>query len=170
MVPIWGASYLAAKGSRMLRMHAECLAQTSDVTLPNPAPTTLTQADTLGRFLEDLSGQFAPHPGSLPRIVLPQAPPRGSGEEVLDEERMLLATATTHPAEIKDMRWLQAEDFALPLHAALWQCLSTLLQRGDPVDPVTVLWEAQHRGLLADGIAPGDVMTLISGPVGSAEH
>ncbi|MDF3292386.1 DnaB-like helicase N-terminal domain-containing protein [Streptomyces silvisoli] len=156
---------------RMLRMHAERLAQTAtDPTLPNPAAATLTQADTLGRFLEELSGQFAPHPSSLPRTVLPETPPRDSGEEALEEERLLLATATAHPADLKDMRWLLPEDFTLPLHAALWQCLTSLVHRGDPVDPINVLWEAQHRGLLADAITPNDLMALISTPVGSPEH
>ncbi|GAU70769.1 hypothetical protein SSP35_22_00730 [Streptomyces sp. NBRC 110611] len=156
---------------RMLGMHAERLAQTAtDATLPNPAATVLAQADTLGQFLEDLSGQFAPHPGSLPRRVLREAPAGDSGEEALDEERLLLATATAHPAELRDMRWLMPEDFTLPQHAALWQCLTSLVHRGDPVDPVTVLWEAQHRGLLADGLTPSDLMALISTPVGSPEH
>ncbi|MFI2204794.1 DnaB-like helicase N-terminal domain-containing protein [Streptomyces sp. NPDC020192] len=68
------------------------------------------------------------------------------------------------------MRWLVSEDFALPLHAALWQCLTALTHRGDPVDPITVLWEAQHRGLLAHGIAPADLLTLLSTPAGSPEH
>ncbi|AWN29974.1 DnaB-like helicase N-terminal domain-containing protein [Streptomyces sp. NEAU-S7GS2] len=156
---------------RMLCMHAERLAQTAtDATLPNPAATTLAQADTLGRFLEELSGQFAPHPGSLPRTTLTEAPPRNSSEEALDEEQLLLATATAHPAELKDMRWLMPEDFTLPLYAALWQCLTSLAHRGDPVDPVTVLWEAQHRSLLADGTAPSHLMSLISTPVGSPEY
>ncbi|UKY54186.1 hypothetical protein [Streptomyces inhibens] len=43
---------------------AERLAQTlTDPTLPNPTATTLTQADTLGRLLEELPSQFTPHPG-----------------------------------------------------------------------------------------------------------
>ncbi|MGW2650796.1 DnaB-like helicase N-terminal domain-containing protein [Streptomyces sp. NPDC001393] len=169
--PAYARMIRADHARRMLRMHAERLAWTAtDATLPDPAAATLAQADVLGRLLEDLSGQFAPHPGSLPRTPLPAAPPRDSGEEAVDEERLLLATATAHPAELKTMRWLQAEDFALPLHGALWQCLTSLVHRGDPVDPITVLWEAQHRGLLADGITPDDLMTLVSTPVGSPEY
>ncbi|MFE9407453.1 DnaB-like helicase N-terminal domain-containing protein [Streptomyces sp. NPDC006704] len=168
--PAYARMVRADHARRMLRLQAEHLAQTSsDATLPNPAATTLIQADTLGQFLETLSGQFTPHPGSLPRTQLPQAPARDSGEDALDEERALLATATAHPAQLKDMRWLQSEDFALPLHAALWQCLTSLVHRGEPVDPVTVLWEAQHRHLLADGLTPTDLMALISTPVGSPE-
>ncbi|UQA92313.1 DnaB-like helicase N-terminal domain-containing protein [Streptomyces halobius] len=62
------------------------------------------------------------------------------------------------------------EDFALPLHAALWQCLTSLVHRGDPVDPVTVRWEAQHRGLLTKDVAPADLMTLVSTQAGSPEY
>ncbi|MFD9817513.1 DnaB-like helicase N-terminal domain-containing protein [Streptomyces violascens] len=169
--PAYARMVRADHARRMLRLHAERLAQTSmDATLPNPATATMAQADTLGQFLETLSSQFAPHPGSLPRTQPPQAPPRNVGEEVLGEERALLATAVAHPAELQDMRWLQSEDFALPLHAALWQCLTSLVHRGEPVDPITVLWEAQHRHLLADGLAPSDLMALVSTPVGSPEY
>lgn len=156
---------------RTLLLHAERLAQTAtDTTLPNRATATLAQADTLGQFLDTLAGQFAPHPGSLPRTAVPEHPTAHDDEEVLDEERLLLATATAHPAELTNMRWLQPDDFTLPLHATLWQCLTTLVRNGEPVDPVTVLWEAQHHGLLSDGLAPSDLIALLSTPAGSPEH
>ncbi|MFF3249282.1 DnaB-like helicase N-terminal domain-containing protein [Streptomyces sp. NPDC002870] len=156
---------------RMLRMHAESLAQTAaDATLPNPAVAVIAQVDTLTRYLEDLAGQFAPHPGSLPRTPLLPPPPRDTDEEALDEERLLLASATAHPNELKTMRWLEADDFALPLHGQLFLCLTSLAHRGDPVDAITVLWEAQHRGLLTTDVAPADLMALVSTPVGSPEH
>ncbi|MFJ5045444.1 DnaB-like helicase N-terminal domain-containing protein [Streptomyces anulatus] len=156
---------------RTLLMHAQRLDQTAtDSTLPNRAVDTLAQADALAQFLDTLSGQFAPHPGSLPRTVLPTQPTARSSEEALDEERLLLATATAHPVALKDMRWLQPDDFTQPLHAALWQCLTSLVHRAEPVDPVTVLWEAQHRGLLADDLAASELMALVSTPVGSAEY
>ncbi|WP_405889846.1 replicative DNA helicase [Streptomyces sp. NBC_00133] len=156
---------------RTLRTHAERLAQTAtDATLPSPAATVLAQADALTRYLEDLAGQFAPHPGSLPRTPLPPPPLRDTGEEALDEERLLLSSATAHPADLKSMRWLQANDFALPLHGQLFLCLTALAHRGDPVDPVTMLWEAQHRGLLTKDIASADLIALVSTPVSSPEH
>ncbi|MFG2349644.1 DnaB-like helicase N-terminal domain-containing protein [Streptomyces phaeochromogenes] len=156
---------------RTLGAHAERLAlAATDATLPNPAATTLAQADALARCLEDFARQFAPHPGSLPRTPLPPEPLRDTGEEALDEEQFLLASATAHPAELTEMRWLLPEDFALSLHGALWQCLTALAHRGDPVDPVTVLWEAQHRGLLNANVAPADLMALVSTPIGSPEY
>ncbi|MFI1675978.1 DnaB-like helicase N-terminal domain-containing protein [Streptomyces sp. NPDC020607] len=92
---------------RSLRIHAERLAQTTvDTTLPHRAKATVQQADTVARFLDDLAGRFASHPGSLPRTPLPPAPARDTSEEALDEERLLIATATAHPAETRQMRWL----------------------------------------------------------------
>ncbi|MER5782628.1 DnaB-like helicase N-terminal domain-containing protein [Streptomyces mobaraensis] len=161
----------AGHARRTLRMHAQRLAQaTTDTTGPDPAAATLTETDTLTGFLDDLAGQFPPHPGSLPRTPLPPPLPRDRGEPVLSEERLLLAAATARPHEVTTMRWLQADDFALPLHGALFASLTTLAHRGDPVDPVTVLWEAQHRGLLATGLTPADLMALVSAPAGSPEY
>ncbi|MGW2858216.1 DnaB-like helicase N-terminal domain-containing protein [Streptomyces sp. NPDC001205] len=156
---------------RSLRVHAERLAQTAvDTALPHPAKATAEQADALARFLDDLSGRFAAHPGSLPRTALPPAPARDTNEDALDEERLLIATATAYPDQTRQMRWLVPEDFAVPLHAALWQCLTALTHRGEAIDPITVLWEAQHRGLLTGHVAPADLLTLLSTPVGSPEH
>ncbi|MFI0743030.1 DnaB-like helicase N-terminal domain-containing protein [Streptomyces sp. NPDC021100] len=156
---------------RSLRMHAERLAQaTTDTTGPNPTVTVLAEADTLTRFLDDLAGRFPPHPGSLPRTLLPSLAPRGRSEEALSEEQLLLAAATTRPDELKTMRWLQGDDFALPLHGALFRALTALAHRGDPVDPVTVLWEAQHHGLLTADLTPTALITLVTNPVGSPEH
>ncbi|MFI1183564.1 DnaB-like helicase N-terminal domain-containing protein [Streptomyces sp. NPDC020799] len=161
----------AGHARRTLHMHAQRLAQSAiDTTGPDPASAVLDQADTLARLLDELAGQFAPHPGSLPRTSPPTPPPRDTSEEALDEERLLLATATAHPSELTTMRWLQADDFALPLHGALFQCLTALAHRGEPIDAVTVLWEAQHRGLLTTDIAPAELITLLSRPVGSPEH
>ncbi|MCY0931827.1 hypothetical protein OTB20_37740 [Streptomyces sp. H27-H1] len=140
---------------RTLRRHAEQLAQTAtDPGLPNPAATVLIQADALAAVLDEMAGQFAPHSGSLPRTPLPASVRRDTGEEALSEERLLLASATAHPAEVARTRWLQPGDFALPLHAYLFHCVSALAHRGDPVDPVTALWGAQHRGLVVQAWPP----------------
>ncbi|MDX3521977.1 DnaB-like helicase N-terminal domain-containing protein [Streptomyces scabiei] len=156
---------------RMLRGRAERLAATAtDPALPDPVAHTLAAADALSRVLDDLAGQFTPHPGSLPRTPPPAAITWACNDEDLDEERFLLSTATAYPADVQQMRWLSAEDFRLPLHGALWQCVTALVHRGDMVDPVTVLGEAQHRGLLTDTLTPGDLMALISTPAGSPEY
>ncbi|KND28591.1 DnaB-like helicase N-terminal domain-containing protein [Streptomyces stelliscabiei] len=161
----------ADNARRILRAHAERLASTAtDPGMPNPTAKTLGMADDIGRVLDALAEQFAPHPGSFPRTTPPVDDPRQADEEDLDEERLLLATATAYPAEVQQMRWLVAEDFLLPLHAALWQSITALVHRGDMVDPVTVLGEAQHRRLITDSLTPKDLMALVSTPAGSPEY
>ncbi|MCQ9179874.1 replicative DNA helicase [Streptomyces sp. IBSBF 2953] len=156
---------------RLLHGHAERLGLTAtDSGLPNPAATVLVLADDFSRLLGELAGEFAPHPGSLPRTAIPSTAVRQAGEEELDEERLLLASATASPRDVQQMRWLTADDFVLPLHAALWQSITALVQRGDMVDPVTVLGEAQHRGLITEALTPRDLMALVSTPAGSPEY
>ncbi|PIM67302.1 replicative DNA helicase [Streptomyces sp. JV178] len=157
---------------RTLRAHAERLAQTAtDSTLPHPVPTALAEADALTGAVDDIAARFPSHSGSLPRTPAPA--PAGalvSPEEAVDEERLLLATATAHPADVEQMRWLTADDFTHPLHAGLWQCLTALARRRAPIDPVTVLWEAQQRGLLSSGAEPAELLDLLGAPAGSAEY
>ncbi|MFG2827377.1 hypothetical protein ACGFWI_07925 [Streptomyces sp. NPDC048434] len=50
------------------------------------------------------------------------------------------------------------------------KCLTALTYRGEPVERVTMLWEAQHRGLLAQSTTSRDLMTLLSTPVGLPKH
>lgn len=161
----------AAHARRTLRLHAERLARAAtDSALPDLAAATGDHADALSLFLDTLSGQVTPHPGSIPRTPLLPDPPREADQDAVDEERLLLACASARPEEVTQMRWLVAADFVVPLHAALWQCLTGLVQRGEPVDAVTVLWQAQQSGVLSDDFTPHDLMALISGTAGSAEY
>ncbi|MDT0382567.1 DnaB-like helicase N-terminal domain-containing protein [Streptomyces sp. DSM 42041] len=158
---------------RVLRAEAQRLAQTAtDTTLPHPVATTLQQADILTVLIDGLAARFPPHPGPPPRTPqAPPSPPLGRTEEALDEETLLLATATAQPSEAATMRWLTPEDFTHPLHAGLWHCITTLTRRNTPVDPVTVLWEAQHRSLLTAGTDPAEVLQLLAAaPAGAPQH
>ncbi|MEU3747304.1 MULTISPECIES: DnaB-like helicase N-terminal domain-containing protein [Streptomyces] len=169
--PAYAAIIRAEHARRTIRLHSEHLARAAaDTALPDRATAALARADALAQHLDELSGRFPAHPGSLPRTTVPPAPAGGTDKEDLDEERMLLAGAAVWPSAIKEMRWLTADDFLLSAHGALWQCLNALSHRGDPVDPVTVLWEAQHRGLLSSELAPDEVVTLMSASAGSPEH
>ncbi len=107
--------------------------------------------------------------GVLPRTPAPP-PAAPDHTEAVEEEQLLLATATARPDDIDAVRWLVPDDFTLPLHAGLWQCLTTLARRGQPVDPVTVLWEAQQRGLLDGGSEPGQVLRMLADPAGSVGY
>ncbi|MFF3556128.1 DnaB-like helicase N-terminal domain-containing protein [Streptomyces tsukubensis] len=156
---------------RTLGEHAGRLAQlATDRAGPSPVSAALAAADTLTRHLEDLSRRFAPHPGSLPRTPLPPEPVREAGDDVLAEERFLLASATAHPGCTARMRWLLPEDLIVPQHAALYHCITALARRGAPVDPVTVLWEAQRHGVLTQHTDPAHVLGLIAVSAGHPDH
>jgi hypothetical protein len=137
----------AGYARRTLREHALRLDQAaSDPTLPNPTATVAERTSALDEFLDGLAHHVRPHPGPLPRTPLPETP-QDATEEALEDERLLLASATAHPGTLKQLR-LKADDFLLPLQPGLYRRQTGLAHRGDQIDPVTVLREAQHRRLL----------------------
>ncbi|MFF4822678.1 DnaB-like helicase N-terminal domain-containing protein [Streptomyces sp. NPDC001212] len=169
--PAYARMIEAEHARRRLRTAAQRLAQTAqDASLPHPVPTALAAVDALAAVVDNVAAKFPPHSDSLPRTPAPPPAPLPHDEEAADEERLLLATATAHPGDAEQMRWLNAKDFTHPLHAGLWQCLTALTRRRAPVDPVTVLWEAQQRGLLNTGADPRDLLNLLAGTVGSPQH
>ncbi|MEU0589835.1 DnaB-like helicase N-terminal domain-containing protein [Streptomyces sp. NPDC006132] len=156
---------------RRLRTAAAHLTHTArDASLPHPLPATLAEADALASVVDDIAAAFPPHSGSLPRTPTPPPTPLHDGEEAAQEERLLLATGTARPAEVESMRWLTPEDFTRPLHAGLWQCLTALVRRQAPVDPVTVIWEAQQRGVLSATDDPRDLLGFLTEPDVSAPY
>ncbi|MYU06166.1 replicative DNA helicase [Streptomyces sp. SID8366] len=147
---------------RRLHRAAQHLIQTAqDASLPHPVPTVFAEADALASMVDDIAAAFPPHSGSLPRTPAPPPPPVRDGEEAAQEERLLLATCAARPADAEQMRWLTADDFTRPLHAGLWQCLTTLIRRGAPIDRITLIWEAQQRGLLSHADSPRDLLGLL---------
>ncbi|MFJ5265536.1 DnaB-like helicase N-terminal domain-containing protein [Streptomyces sp. NPDC088387] len=168
--PAYARMVEAEHARRHLQTAAEHLVHTvHDVSLPHPVQTVLTKADALATVVDHIASRFPPRAGVLPR---PTAPPPAapSSAEAVEEERLLLATATAYPSDIDSVQWLLPGDLTVPLHSGLWQCLTALTHRHEPVDPVTVLWEAQQRGLLDDGSEPGEVLRLLSEPAGSVDH
>ncbi|MET8561323.1 DnaB-like helicase N-terminal domain-containing protein [Streptomyces flaveolus] len=169
--PAYARMVEAEHARRRLQAAAERLVQTvHDASLPHPVQTVLAEADALTAVVDDIAARFPPRAGVLPRTGAPSAPVPPDYTEAVEEERLLLATATAYPADIESVRWLLPDDLTLPLHAGLWQCLTALAHRREPVDPVTVLWEAQQRGLLGDGSDPGEVLRMLAEPAGSVEH
>ncbi|MEV4559434.1 DnaB-like helicase N-terminal domain-containing protein [Kitasatospora sp. NPDC049285] len=75
-----------------------------------------------------------------------------AAEAARDNERMLLATLIESPERIGEIAaWLTDGDFLAPEHRAVYQALTALAHRGEPVDELTALWEVQRRGALATG-------------------
>ncbi|MFF4735796.1 DnaB-like helicase N-terminal domain-containing protein [Streptomyces sp. NPDC001262] len=153
---------LAGHSRRTIAEHAKRLAHaarpTKDPALQGEAVSA--QADALADVLAVLSRHWRTHPGTGPRGS-PSPPPSGSApsDQQHADEQAFLSAATTRPVELKDIRsYLTAEDFADPLHQQLYRCLTALHHRGEPIDPVTVVWEAQHRGILAH-TSPETVLT-----------
>ncbi|MGW1604502.1 DnaB-like helicase N-terminal domain-containing protein [Streptomyces eurythermus] len=169
--PAYARIIQAEHARRRLHKAAQRLTQTArDTSLPHPVRSTLTEADVLASVVDGIAAAFPPHSGFLPRTPLPPQEPPPDGEEAAQEERLLLATATARPAETEQMRWLMGEDFTLPLHGGLWQCLTTLVRRRAPVDPVTVLWQAQQRGVLSGVDDPREVLGFLARPDVSAPY
>lgn len=168
--PAYAQMVRSGHARRVLRGHAGLLAQAARASGPDPARTVLTRADQLAVYLDELATAFPSHPGSIPRTPAAPAAAVPISADAGDEERMLLAAATAHPEDLLRMRWLHETDLTTPMHAALFACLTGLARRGAPVDPITVLWEAQQRGLLHDGFGPTEVLDAISHPAGAPEH
>lgn len=168
--PAYARIVEAEHSRRRLFAAAQRLVHTTlDISLPQRVATALAEAEELTAVVDDISARFPPHAGSLPRTPAPE-PATCHDEEALDDERLLLATSTAQANSVSQMRWLTPGDFTHSLHAGVWQCLTALTRRGTPVDPMTVLWEAQHRGLLTTGVRPKDLLDLLSGTAGSPEH
>ncbi|MFF6772805.1 DnaB-like helicase N-terminal domain-containing protein [Streptomyces sp. NPDC012637] len=170
--PAYAAMVRSEHARRTVRLHAEKLAQAAaDTTVPDRPGHALAAADALARHLDELASRFPSHSSPMPRTPPPSsAPPPTDTEGDLEAEQCLLASGVAWPVYVKEMRWLSVDDFLHPVHAGLWQCVTALAHRGDPVDPVTVLWEAQHRSVLAAGITPADTLALLSTPVGSPDY
>ncbi|MFI9047346.1 DnaB-like helicase N-terminal domain-containing protein [Streptomyces sp. NPDC053427] len=169
--PAYARMVEAEHARRLLRAAAEHLVLTAhDASLPHPVQTVLDEVDALAAVVDDIAARFPPRAGVLPRTPAPPPTTAPDHAEAAEEEQLLLATATTRPTDVESVRWLLPGDFTRPLHAGLWRCLTALARRNEPADPVTVLWEAQQRGLLDHGSDPGDVLRLLAEPAGSVEH
>ena len=175
--PVYGRMVLEGAIHRSVTEHAIRLHQAARAdALQGQVDGSLHYADVLTGVLGDLARRW----GSEPRPVAPATQPVTSpvapapvrADQSADDERFLLAVLTDRPRAMDEVvGWLRPGDFSDPTHGQLYRCLGALHHRGEPTDRITVLWEAQRRGLLADGTLSGEQLTAIceDAGVGSAE-
>lgn len=153
---MYGRMVLEGAIHRTVTEHAVRLHQAARAdALQGEVDGALHQADVLAGVLADLARRW----GTEPRPVAPAGsrvaeavPVPAATEQALQDEQFLLSVLLNQPAAISEVvGWLRPGDFAESGHGELYRCLGALHHRGEPVDQLTVLWEAQRRGLLAEG-------------------
>ncbi|GHD48805.1 DnaB-like helicase N-terminal domain-containing protein [Streptomyces mirabilis] len=169
--PVYGRMVLEGAIHRSVTAHAIRLHQAARAdALQGEVEGALHYADVLTGVLSDLAQRW----GTEPRPVAPATPPATApapppvrADQVAEDERFLLAVLAERPRAMDEVvGWLRPGDFADPAHGQLYRCLGALHHRGEPIDRITLLWEAQRRGLLADGTLSSDQLTAICDGVG----
>ena len=82
--------------------------------------------------------------------VIPETPEperaRHSAQPV-PAEAAVVASLLDDPAQIDELsRWLTPDDFSHPALRAVYAAALTVRARGEPADPVTVMWECHRHG------------------------
>ncbi|MDQ8704119.1 DnaB-like helicase N-terminal domain-containing protein [Streptomyces sp. LHD-70] len=175
--PVYGRMVLEGAIHRTVAQHAIRLHQAARAdALRGEVEGALRSADVLTGVLTDLARRWGTEPRPVAPATSPATAPAASppvrADQVAEDERFLLAVLTEQPRAMDEVvAWLRPGDFADPAHGQLYRCLGALHHRGEPIDRITLLWEAQRRGLLADGTLSGEQLTAIcDGMVpGSAE-
>ncbi|NBE51636.1 helicase DnaB [Streptomyces sp. YC537] len=175
--PVYGRMVLEGAIHRTVAQHAIRLHQAARAdALQGAVEGALRSADVLTGVLTDLARRWGTEPRPVAPatspVTAPAASPPVRADQVAEDERFLLAVLAEQPRAMDEVvDWLRPGDFADPAHGQLYRCLGALHHRGEPIDRITLLWEAQRRGLLADGTLSGEQLTAIcdGGVPGSAE-
>ncbi|MFF3536406.1 DnaB-like helicase N-terminal domain-containing protein [Streptomyces sp. NPDC002466] len=171
--PVYGRMVLEGAIHRSIAAHALRLHQAARAdALQGGVEESLHYADVLTGVLGDLARRWGTEPRPVtpatPPATIAAAPPPVRADQIAEDERFLLAVLAERPKAMdKVVGWLRPGDFADPAHGQLYRCLAALHHRGEPIDRITLLWEAQRRGLLADGTLSGDQLTAICDGVGA---
>ncbi|MEU9074562.1 DnaB-like helicase N-terminal domain-containing protein [Kitasatospora sp. NPDC048538] len=84
-------------------------------------------------------------------------------EKTLQHESAMLSSVTALPDGLVEItRWLRPADFLDAGHRAVYKALTALAHRSEPIDQLTVLWEAQHRGAIASGAITADGVRAVT--------
>ncbi|WP_329307122.1 helicase DnaB [Streptomyces sp. NBC_01260] len=170
--PVYGRMVLEGAIHRTVAQHAIRLHQVARAdALRGEVKGALRSADVLAGVLRDLARRWGTEPRPVARTTAPVAAPAMPpvrADQVAEDERFLLAVLAEQPRAVEEVvDWLRPGDFADPAHGGLYRCLGALHHRGEPIDRITLLWETQRRGLLADGTLSGEHLTALCDGVGS---
>ncbi|MFC8010378.1 DnaB-like helicase N-terminal domain-containing protein [Streptomyces cinereoruber] len=173
--PVYGRMVLEGAIHRTVTQHAIRLHQKARTgTLRGEVEGTLHSADVLTGVLTDLARRWGTEPRPVapatPPATIPSALPPTQAGQMAEDEAFLLAVLVERPGAMGEVvDWLRPGDFADPVHGQLYRCLGALHHRGEPIDRITLLWEAQRRGLLADGTLSKDRFAVICDGVGAGD-
>jgi hypothetical protein len=88
---------------------------------------------------------------------------RPSGADAADAGARALRDLAADPSQIGVVRgWLRPGHFAQAEHGELYAVMLDMTAAGQPVDPVTVSWEASRRGIEADAADLADGMGTLA--------
>ncbi|MFB7463133.1 DnaB-like helicase N-terminal domain-containing protein [Streptomyces sp. NPDC056224] len=173
--PVYGRMVLEGAIHRTVTQHAIRLHQEARTgALRGEVEGALHHADVLTGVLTDLARRWGTEPRPVApatsRALDPPAFPPAQADRVAEDEEFLLAVLVERPGAMGEVvDWLRPGDFADPVHGQLYRCLGALHHRGEPIDRITLLWEAQRRGLLADGTLSEDRFAAICDGVGAGD-
>ncbi|MGP3775454.1 DnaB-like helicase N-terminal domain-containing protein [Streptomyces sp. SDT5-1] len=176
--PVYGRMVLEGAIHRSVALHADRLHQAALTDRRNgTAEETAHHAQVLSDVLAELAHRWGtdPRPVSPPDSVAPQfVPPQPVADQALANEEFLLGCLASRPDQLMDVvRWLRPDDFAEPGHQQIYRALGALHHRGEPIDQLTVLWEAQRRGALVDNTLDAERVRHLCDPLaggGAAEY
>lgn len=165
--PVYGRMVLEGAIHRTVAQHAIRLHQAARAdAVQGEVEGALRTADVLTGVLTDLARRWGTDPRPVPPPAASSAaadiPPSAQSGQIAEDERFLLAVLTEQPGAMDEVvAWLRPGDFADPNHGQLYRCLGALHHRGEPIDRITLLWEAQRRGLLADGTLSSEQLAAV---------
>ncbi|QMU79029.1 helicase DnaB [Streptacidiphilus sp. PB12-B1b] len=156
---VYGRMVLEGAIHRTVTEHAVRLHQAARTdAAQGTAEHALVQADVLADVLHDLAERWNTGlPPAVANPALPGAAEVGCGEGVVADEEMLLRVLTCERGAMEQVvGWLRPDDFAVREHGEVYRCLGVLHHRGEPIDEVTLTWEARRRGLLAAAVTTSE--------------
>ncbi|UYB40900.1 helicase DnaB [Streptomyces sp. Je 1-4] len=175
---VYGRMVLEGAIHRSVTQHATRLHQAARAdAIRGGVEETVHHAQVLTDVLSDLARRW----GGEPRPVAPPASappppvhPQPVDEQLLADEEFLLGCLSARPQKLDEVvGWLHPSDFADAGHQQIYRSLGALHHRGEPIDQLTVLWEIQRRGALADQTLDTERVLRICDPsafAGSAEY